>query len=55
MGPGGWQYFPNAEHLREIFWSDFNALARPSESEMELIKLARNAGLLIRYGTLKDR
>ncbi|KND92257.1 hypothetical protein TOPH_02972 [Tolypocladium ophioglossoides CBS 100239] len=56
MGPNGWEYFDNADDLRDEFWSTFSRLVGGlSESRMESIRLARVAGLLIRYGTPYDR
>ncbi|KAK7414965.1 hypothetical protein QQZ08_012467 [Neonectria magnoliae] len=56
MGPNGWEYFDNAGYLRDEFWSTFSRLVGGlSESRMESIRLARVAGLLIRYGTAYDR
>ncbi|KAK0617923.1 hypothetical protein B0T17DRAFT_618573 [Bombardia bombarda] len=56
MGPDGWEYFDNADRLRDEFWSTFGTLVGGlSESRMEFIRLARAAGLLIRYGTPYDR
>lgn len=56
MGPNGWEYFNNACYLRDGFWSTFSKLVGGlSESRMESIRLARVAGLLIRYGTAYDR
>ncbi|RMI95611.1 hypothetical protein CDV36_016389, partial [Fusarium kuroshium] len=55
MGPSGWEYFDNADYLRDEFWSTFSKLVGGlSESSMESIRLARVAGLLIRYGTAYD-
>ena len=52
MGPGGWKFFDNADHLRNEFWSTFNELVGGlTEDELEAIRLARMAGLLVRYGT----
>ncbi|KAH6630543.1 hypothetical protein B0J18DRAFT_421463 [Chaetomium sp. MPI-SDFR-AT-0129] len=51
MGPDGWEYFDNADQLRKGFWDTFEKLVgRLSESVMESIRLARVAGLFIRYG-----
>lgn len=56
MGPDGWEYFDSADRLRDEFWSAFGTLVGGlSESRMESIRLARAAGLLIRYGTPYDR
>ncbi|EQK99221.1 Protein kinase-like domain protein [Ophiocordyceps sinensis CO18] len=52
MGPDGWEYFDNADYLRNEFWSTFSRLVGGlSKPVMESIRLARVAGLLIRYGT----
>lgn len=56
MGPDGWEYFDHADYLRDEFWSSFSRLVGGlSESRMESIRLARVAGLLIRYGTAYHR
>ena len=56
MGPNGWEYFANADHLRNEFWSTFCKLVGGvPEYIMESIRLARVAGLLIRYGTPYDK
>ncbi|KAI0407512.1 hypothetical protein F4802DRAFT_605639 [Xylaria palmicola] len=56
MGPDGWKYFDNADYLRCEFWGAFSKLVGGlSESTMQSIRLARVAGLLIRYGTTYDR
>ncbi|KAK1768717.1 hypothetical protein QBC33DRAFT_577188 [Phialemonium atrogriseum] len=50
MGPQVWEDFDNADSLRDEFWSTFSRLVGGlSESMMESIRLARVAGLLIRY------
>lgn len=52
MGPDGWKYYDNTEYLRGEFWGTFCGLAGGlSEGVLERIRLARVAGLLIRYGT----
>jgi hypothetical protein len=56
MGPDGWEYFENADYLKDEFWSTFSRLVGGlSKSRMESIRLARVAGLLIRYGTAYNR
>jgi len=56
MGPNGWKYFLNSDYLRDELWSIFCKLVGGlSEERMESIRLARVAGLLIRYGTPYDR
>lgn len=56
MGPDGWEYFDNAEFLWDEFWRTFIGLVGGlSASQMKSIRLARVAGLLIRYGTAYDR
>ncbi|KAK4145000.1 uncharacterized protein C8A04DRAFT_27248 [Dichotomopilus funicola] len=51
MGENGWEYFDNADQLRKGFWDTFDRLVGGlSESVMESIRLARVAGLFIRYG-----
>lgn len=54
MGLRGWQYFPNANNLRDEFWRAFDHLAGPTKSELRTIQVARKAGLLFRYGTPYD-
>lgn len=52
MGPEGWKFFDNADYLRGEFWSTFGELAGGlSEETLETVRLARVAGLLVRYGT----
>jgi Ser/Thr protein kinase RdoA (MazF antagonist) len=51
MGHCGWQYFPNADILRDEFWKAFEQLAGPTKFELSIIRVARKAGLLFRYGT----
>ncbi|KAI1169846.1 hypothetical protein F4777DRAFT_584509 [Nemania sp. FL0916] len=56
MGPDGWKYFDNADYLRDEFWITFRSLVGGlSESMIESIRMARVAGLLVRYGTAYDR
>lgn len=50
MGPRGWQYFPNADNLRDEFWRALDQLAGLTKSELSTIQVARKAGLLFRYG-----
>jgi len=50
MSSRGWQYFRNAEYLRDEFWWRFEQLAKLSKSDMGTIQLARKAGVLFRYG-----
>ncbi|KAE9964845.1 hypothetical protein EG328_010151 [Venturia inaequalis] len=51
MGSGGWKWFDNANGLRNSFWTAFREQTGVSEDQVNLIKLAGKAGLLIRYGT----
>lgn len=55
MDANGWKWFDNANDLRGAFWKAFMKQTGPSEPQMELIKLAAKAGILIRYGTAYDR
>lgn len=56
MGPDGWEYFDNADYLRRKFWANFQKLVEGlPETQMQSIRLARAAGLLIRYGTVDHR
>lgn len=55
MGPDGWEFFENADYLRAEFWSAFGRLVGGlSEDTLGAIRLARMAGLLVRYGTPDD-
>lgn len=52
MGPEGWKFLDDADYLRAEFWSTFDELVGGlSEETLETIRLARAAGLLVRYGT----
>ena len=51
MGPSGWKWIDDAHVLRESFWGASRKHTGLSEHEIELIKLAGKAGILIRYGT----
>jgi hypothetical protein len=51
LTPDRWVFHESAEHLRSEFWSVFCQLVGGvSPREMELIQLARLAGLFLRYG-----
>lgn len=51
MTPTGWVFHDAATHLRDEFWKAFDELVGGvSDSEMELIQLARLVGLFLRYG-----
>lgn len=52
IGPKGWKFLDHADYLRNEFWGTLSELAGGlSEDMVETIRLARVAGLLIRYGT----
>lgn len=52
MGRDGWAYFDNASTLRDEFWRTFAHYAgQVPRSQMKSIRVARNAGYLLRYGT----
>lgn len=47
----GWVFNDDVDYLREEFWRVFcEVVGGVSQSEMEFIQLARQAGLLLRYG-----
>ncbi|KAK4043109.1 hypothetical protein C8A01DRAFT_32748 [Parachaetomium inaequale] len=51
LTPSGWVFHTTAEHLQHEFWRIFCGLVGGlSQCEMELIQLARQAGLFLRYG-----
>jgi hypothetical protein len=51
LTPNGWVFHDTADYLRDEFWGVFReAVGAVSQSEMELIQLARQAGLFLRYG-----
>lgn len=51
LTPTGWVAHSTAGHLRDEFRTKFRTLvAGVSQSEMELIRLARLTGLFLRYG-----
>lgn len=51
MDSGGWHYYDCQHELEELFWKTFQEEARGLTSTMlELVKKARMAGLLCRYG-----
>ncbi len=54
MRSDGWTYFDNVHDLRSAFWRAFGEQTGLSEPEIELVKLAGQAGILIRYGTAYD-
>ncbi|KID82012.1 Protein kinase-like domain protein [Metarhizium guizhouense ARSEF 977] len=55
MHASGWKYFDNSDYLRREFWGIFRDLVGGlSDSEMELIRVARMAGTFIRYGSPYD-
>lgn len=44
-------FYDTADYLRDEFWKVFReVVGGVSQSEMELIQLARQAGLFLRYG-----
>ncbi|KAH6634521.1 hypothetical protein B0J18DRAFT_22484 [Chaetomium sp. MPI-SDFR-AT-0129] len=51
LTPDGWVFYDATDDLRDEFWSVFCELVDGvSQSEMELVHLARQAGLFLRYG-----
>ncbi|OAA54525.1 Protein kinase-like domain protein [Niveomyces insectorum RCEF 264] len=55
MSNDGWRWYDHAEAMRESFWDVFQAeIGSLSASQLELVKLAETAGILIRYGTAYD-
>lgn len=51
LTPGGWVFHNNAGLLRDEFWRLFSEMVGGvSQRDMELIRLARLAGLFLRYG-----
>lgn len=48
----GWVFHSTAELLRDEFWKKFSeqVVGGVSQADMELIRLARLAGLFLRYG-----
>ena len=54
MGSSGWTWFDNVDDLRDTFWDAFKKQIGLSNPQTRLIKLARKAGILIRYGTPYD-
>jgi hypothetical protein len=55
MGSKGWEYFNNAEDLRNEFWIEFSQrVGKLQTATMKAIHIARNAGIFIRYGIAFD-
>lgn len=55
MDASGWKYFDNSDYMRREFWRMFcDLVGGLSDSEMELIRVARMAGIFIRYGSPYD-
>ncbi|KAK3291611.1 uncharacterized protein B0H64DRAFT_366987 [Chaetomium fimeti] len=51
LGYLGWVFYHAADYLRDEFWRVFReVVGGVSQSEMELIQLARQVGLFLRYG-----
>lgn len=47
----GWVYHNCAKEARKHFWNTFNVIAQPTSRELQLMRVARLAGILFRYGT----
>lgn len=52
MYASGWKYLDNSDYLRREFWGVLRDLVGGvSDYEMEVIQVARMAGIFIRYGS----
>lgn len=51
MDSKGWHYFDHYREFENLFWETFREDARTvSDADMDLIRVARMAGLFYRYG-----
>lgn len=55
MDSKGWHYYDNRRELESLFWKVFREEAKILASDdLNLIQLARAAGLFCRYGFVRD-
>lgn len=55
MDSEGWHYYDNSRELEDLFWQTFWVLARnASDTDVQLIRAARMAGLFCRYGFIVE-
>ncbi|KAK1763678.1 hypothetical protein QBC33DRAFT_213367 [Phialemonium atrogriseum] len=54
MGPKGWQYYDNPHELEDLFWQTFREANNVSDTDLQLIRAARMAGLFYRYGFIVE-
>ncbi|TAQ87854.1 hypothetical protein B7494_g3812 [Chlorociboria aeruginascens] len=56
LKPQGFEYHPNADYLRQVFWTELcdRVLDLQKNSVLEAVKLARNLGVLLWHGIAFD-